>query len=155
MFALFFTPQWNSNHPWQARNLLGRRPLNTHTHTKTVSPVSLLLLGITNVLAELSLYPVFLSCLARICVFHITEERSACFHVTKFPFLLPGSGAGDLLSDRVWIVLLVLQANVAGPIHTGRYTYTVAWESIVTPLLFTQFTVFLTYFLQLIMRKMY
>lgn len=67
----------------------------------------------------------FLSCLVSgICVFHITEKRSAHSYVTKFPFLLPGGGAGDLLSDRMWIVLLILQANVAGPIHTGRYPET-------------------------------
>lgn len=37
------------------------------------------------------------------------------------PFLFSGSGEGDLLPDGMWTLLFVLQANVAGSIHTGRY----------------------------------
>lgn len=88
-------------------------------HTHTALPV--LLLRITSVLAASPLSSMSLSCLARISVFHMKENRSARFHTTKFSFLLSGSGAGDILSDGVWTVLLILQANVAGPVHTGRY----------------------------------
>ena len=91
-----------------------------HINTHIVLPV--LLLQITIVWAAFPLSPVLLSCLARISVFHITENRRMWFHTDKFPFLLSGSGAGDFLSDRVRTVLLLLQANVAGPDHTGRYT---------------------------------
>lgn len=81
--SVFLPPQWNSNYAWQAGNLLGKHPLSTYTHA--VLPVLLLLLGITSVLAALPLSPTFLSCLARISVFHITQSRSAWFHATKFP----------------------------------------------------------------------
>lgn len=122
MVALFLPLSGNSNHAWQAGNLLGRHTQNTNTHTRThCVPVLLLLLRITSVLAALPLSSMFLSCLARISVFHITEDKIVWFYTTKFLFLLLGGGAGDLLSHRVWTVLLLLQANAAGPVHTGRY----------------------------------
>lgn len=119
-----FTPQWNSNHPLQAGNLLGRYLLNTRT--KTVSPVTLLLLMIMNELAELSL-SLLMTCQDFFFLFY--RQKNCLLSCNQIHLsLLPGSGAGDLLSDRVWTLLLILQTNVASPIHTGRYT--------VIPLLF-------------------
>lgn len=50
------------------------------------------------------------------------KKNASCHIPIQFfpPFVLLGSGAGDLLPDRVWTLLLLLQAVVAGTIHTGR-----------------------------------
>lgn len=97
--------------------------LRARAHTHTLCTCLIVTVeDYQSVLAALPLSSMFLSCLARISVFHIIENKIAWFNTTKFPFLLLGGGAGDLLSDRVWTVLLLLQANAAGPVHTGRYT---------------------------------
>lgn len=79
--SLLLPPRGAVNHAWRAGGLLGRHPPSTHSHT--VLPVWLLLERIMSVLAALPLSSMFLSCLARISVFHITENRSVCFHETK------------------------------------------------------------------------
>lgn len=63
-----------------SRKSLGK---TSSKHALTHCVTWLLLERIMSVLAALPLSSMFLSCLARISVFHITENRSVCFHETK------------------------------------------------------------------------
>ena len=65
---------------------------------------------------------------SRISVFHVPQNRSTYVLTAQYSLLLLGSGAGDFLSDGVWTVLLLLQANVAGTVDTGRYVLDICGE---------------------------
>lgn len=83
----------------------------------------MLLFGIMSVLTALPLSSSIsvMSCQGENICFPYYRAEVLSFIKLKFPFLLSGSGARDLLQDGVWTLLLLLQADAAGPVHTGRY----------------------------------
>lgn len=106
-----------------SRKSTGMTFTKKRTHTHIALPAIFALWRIRTALSALLLSSMFLSCHARISVIHIKSEH-ICFvsyyQIFFSLFVLLGSGTRDLLQDGVWTVLLLLQANVTGAIHTGR-----------------------------------
>lgn len=65
----------------------------------------------------------FLSCFTRIYVISITENGTLWLQLTTFLVVPSGGGARDLLQDRMWTLLLLLQANATSSICTARYPF--------------------------------